>query len=349
MCKYPKITKFQIEAILDIRKFMREIIINMITNFSINEQNILGQFSGPLEKSLWIDLYEPSSEERLVFEKETNIILPLHHEMHQLEFSNRFYIENTNVYLSISVVTTVAPIPESHVVTFIITKDKLITLRYSDPNPIQTVMDQIEKRPTTIKNYMDIFMMLLGALVGRVADLFELIGAETEGLALTLVNSIDSSYRSQSGNELNNTLREINKLENLISKVYQSLSSLGLLMGYMQQMHQQLALDNLQEHMDTINQDIKSLQKHGDYLNQKLGFQLQSTLGLINFMQTQIIKIFTVLAMVFMPPTLIASIYGMNFHKMPELSLSFGYPLALLAMLISSFLPYRFFKRKGWI
>ncbi|MFI4938237.1 MAG: CorA family divalent cation transporter [Candidatus Berkiellales bacterium] len=321
----------------------------MITNFSVDSDHFLVKSVLSSSQIFWSDVFDPTQEERSQIEEENNIILPLHHEMHQIEFSNRYYEDNGALYLSLNVVTKAAPFPESHVVVFVLADKKLITLRYSDPNPIKNFTDQLDIHPHPVKNHYDIFLLLLRSIVGNVADMFELIGVETDMLAQEIVQTINLKNGSQKGKDLNKSLRSINNLEHLLAKSHQSLSGLLMLVGYFQQIENKQILEGLQGRLDNLKIDINALLKNGEYLNQKLGFQLQSTLGQINIEQTQIIKIFTVIAMVFMPPTLIASIYGMNFHNMPELTLPFAYPIALIVMLGSALLPYRFFKKKGWI
>ena len=98
-----------------------------------------------------------------------------------------------------------------------------------------------------------------------------------------------------------------------------------------------------------LQRDAAALSDHATFMSSKINFLLDATLGLINLEQNQIIKIFSVAAVVFLPPTLVASVYGMNFDLMPELHFSFGYPMALLLMVASAVLPYLFFKRKGWL
>jgi magnesium transporter len=321
----------------------------MVTKFEIGPQDIITKSSESLEKAIWIDVLSPSVEERQLIEREIKIDLPLHHEMYQIEFSNRFYEENNALFLSVNVITKASPIPESHVVTFVLTKGQLVTLRYSDPNPIQTFAETIETRKCYAQNNFDIFLILLRKVVGAVADIFELIGEQTDELAISLVGSSENVAASEHNKTLNRILREINYLQSLLGKGYQSLQSLGLLIAFIKDAEQLSFESKDLSRFETLNQDISTLSRHGEHLTQKLNFQLQSALGLINIEQTQIIKIFTVLAMVFMPPTLIASIYGMNFHHMPELDFVYGYPLALVAMLATALLPYLFFKRKKWI
>src|SRR6185369_16676001 len=105
----------------------------------------------------------------------------------------------------------------------------------------------------------------------------------------------------------------------------------------------------LKQELKVLQRDAAALSDHAAFLNSKINFLLDATLGLINLEQNQIIKIFSVAAVVFLPPTLVASVYGMNFDLMPELHLPFGYPLALVLMVGSAILPYLFFKRKGWL
>jgi len=321
----------------------------MITYFTINAQAALTKSATFADNLVWIDISAPDDEERLSLEEKLDVNLPLHHEVHQLEFSNRFFEKNHVLYLSIQMITRAAPVPESHIVTFILSQNRLITLRYTDPNPIQNFIQQVVDKPQKINNAMEIFLLLLQKAIGINADMFELIDSESDELAISLIGYTEASGQKSQSHEkkLNLILRKINYLQSLLAKSNQSLSSLRLLMVYYQNAQKSFFGDAV--NLSTLDQDIQMLSKHGEHLIQQLGFQLQSALGLINIEQTQIIKIFTVLAMVFMPPTLIASIYGMNFHNMPELSLPFAYPIALLVMLSSSLLPYLFFKRKGWI
>ncbi|MCS5709314.1 hypothetical protein CC99x_010395 [Candidatus Berkiella cookevillensis] len=321
----------------------------MITYFCIDEKTKKLVPTTNTEDVLWIEVFDPTPEESDVILHQTNVDLPEHHEMHQLEFSNRFYEENDALHLALSVVTKAAPIPESHVITFIISKKILITLRYSEPNPIHSFTQHIQHHPLSVKNHVEIFDILLNKIVGSVADLFELVDAKTDELGLALLGSIDGNKNVTKKENLNGLLREINYLQTLVSKAYQSLSSIQLLLTYFQDTQHKMFPNKLDHNILALNQDIICLSKHAEQLNQKLGFQLQSTLGLINIEQTHIIKMFTVVAMIFMPPTLIASIYGMNFEYMPEISLKFSYPFALMLMLFSSFFPYRYFKKKGWV
>lgn len=321
----------------------------MITKFEIDSHGNLVNTQQPLKDAIWIDLLSPTQEEYHQLENELQIKLPKHHEILQIEYSSRFYEENHCIYLSAVAVTQVAPLPESHNVSFILTKDKVISIRFSDPNPIENSISQLERHPFCPKNSFEILSYLIDALIGQVANIFELFEEKTEIMSYKLKKATQIGSRSKNAVMLNETLHEIINLENALSKCYQSLSSLQLLVGFCQKRHTEFLDEQAKSHLMTLQQDIHTLSTHGEFLNQKLEFQLDSTLGLINIEQNHIIKTFTVLAMIFMPPTLVASIYGMNFLHMPEIHLLLGYPLALVLMIVTALLPYFLFKHKGWL
>lgn len=321
----------------------------MLTYYSFDINRALVKNHGKIEEAIWIDLNDPTLEERQLLRDFCNLDLPLHHELYQLEYSNRFYQENDALFLSFSIVTKAAPVPESHYMSIIISKKRLVTLRFSDPNPVQLVAKRAEEHHYNIENPADLLIEIAAQMVGHVADLFELVGSETDNLSIYLIHAVDERYNREAGKKLTITLQEISKIENLLSKNVQSLASLSLMFHFVEHYQAEYATEKNKADLKIIFDDIMNLQKNSDYLNQKIGFQLQSNLGLINIQQTQIIKVFTVLATIFMPPTLIASVYGMNFKHMPELSNTFGYPLAIGLMIVAAILPYQFFKRKGWI
>ena len=321
----------------------------MITTYKIDSRGFLVKSDKPISEAAWIDVVMPTPEEYALLEGEIDVRLPQHHEMLQIEYSSRFYEEENALCLSAFVIAKVAPIPDSHAISLIVTANKLVTMRFFELNPYKSFIQQLTLHPRSPSDHFDILILLLDALAGRVADIFETFEEKTELLGFGLNGAMHGIKRTKNSTLLNETLHEIIELENLLSKCYQSLSSLQLLVGFFQQGYEKHFKDNISNRLVTLKQDIKGMIKHGEFLNQKLEFQLESTLGLINIEQTHIIKTFTVLAMIFMPPTLIASIYGMNFRYIPELNLHFGYPLAMGIMIVSSVFPYLFFKRKGWL
>jgi magnesium transporter len=158
-----------------------------------------------------------------------------------------------------------------------------------------------------------------------------------------------SRSAAQTSRDFQKILSRLGRAGDLASKVRESLVSLGRLLAFAIQGTQARGRKTGSARLKTIGRDVASLSDYAAFLNNKVGFLLDATLGMINIEQNAIIKIFSVAAVVFLPPTLIASIYGMNFAHMPELGWPLGYPLALALMVVSAILPYLYFKRRGWL
>ena len=155
------------------------------------------------------------------------------------------------------------------------------------------------------------------------------------------------------GVNLQELIERIGEEGDFVSKMRESLVSIGRAVAFMQAVEDQ-ARENKQvkenkARIKILQRDIVSLTDHATFLSGKISFLLDAVLGLISIEQNGIIKIFSVAAVVFLPPTLVASIYGMNFAFMPELQWQFGYPFAILLMIMSAVLPYYYFKGKGWL
>ena len=148
---------------------------------------------------------------------------------------------------------------------------------------------------------------------------------------------------------LREVMRDIGRVGDLTNKVRDSLAGLDRLATYLATLSTGRLNKEQKALLKSLNRDLRSLAEHAGYLSQQTNFLLDATLGVINIEQNAIIKIFSVVAVVFLPPTLIASIYGMNFDFMPELDKSWGYPLALFLMVVSAILPLLYFRRRGWL
>jgi magnesium transporter len=298
----------------------------------------------------WLDLHNPTEEERAQVERQFSITLPSRSEMHDIELSSRFYEEREACFLTATVLTGVdSSSPELHSILFVLKGETLITLRHSAPQPLRRLIERIGHGQIKAKAAPELLLDIAEGLVGRVADTMQSIEKSTEILSRTIIHTVKSPSGKHDNTRLSTVLCDVNAAEDLLSKGYQSLFTLQLLLDFLQQSEYGRAAGKKLREISVIEKDIRALIQHGEYLTQKLEFLLESTLGVINIEQNNIIKMFTVLAMIFMPPTLIASMYGMNFLHMPELGLRFGYPLAIVLMIISSWIPYRLFRRRGWI
>jgi magnesium transporter len=187
---------------------------------------------------------------------------------------------------------------------------------------------------------------LLEAIVGRVADILEQMGDELDQISTSLFTQSTEVSQGIASTDLNAVLKSIGRNGDLASRTRDSLHSISRVMPVLQN---QKGAAEFAERVSTLNLDINSLLDHASYLSSKIQFLLDSALGLINIQQNAIIKIFSVAAVIFLPPTLIASIYGMNFEHIPELKWLYGYPFALGFMVVSAILPYWYFKRRRWL
>lgn len=323
----------------------------MLTAYTHHDSGIVEEtaFSSP-KSHLWVDLLTPTPEERASVEQRYGVALPNREGLHAIELSERFYEENNACFLNATVITGVeTPNPELHHILFVLTQDTLLTLRHSEPSSLHRLIERLKKQQARPHGAADLLLMAIESMVGRLADTLESIGKNTERLSEIIMHVLTQGGRRGDETTLSEVLCKVNYNEDILSKTYQSLFSLQLLVDFLQQSEVRKYAGEKLPDISVAEKDIHALLQHGEYLTQKLEFQLESTLGLINIEQNNIIKMFTVLAMIFMPPTLIASIYGMNFHHMPELGLTFGYPLAIGMMGFAAWLPYRYFRKKGWI
>jgi magnesium transporter len=189
---------------------------------------------------------------------------------------------------------------------------------------------------------------LLEAIIDREADRVERTQAEVDKLAQSIFG-LKGGERTRA-RRFDASIRAIGREGELTSRSRESLLTLGRLLTYLGQVLSERGDDKtLRARVKTAQRDVQSLADHIGYLSTKITFLLDATLGMISNEQNGIIKIFSVLAVALMPPTLVGTIYGMNFQNMPELHWAFGYPMALVLMVVSAVIPWLYFKRKGWL
>ena len=300
------------------------------------------------DAAVWIDLLEPSLEEEQAVERELGIQIPSREEMREIETSNRLYEEEGVLYMTATIAAKLdTERPESTAVTFILTNGRLITNRYIDVKPFKLFLSYAERHPTACISGVVILAGLIEAIVERVADILERAGANLDAVSSSIF-TVESQAKG-SKRDLRSLLERIGYNGELNSKTRESLVSLGRLLVFLQQSSDVAMNQEQRSRFRSIARDLTALSDHATFLGSKVSFLLEATLGLINLEQNNIIKIFSVAAVMFMPPTLIASIYGMNFHHMPEIDWPLGYPLALTLMFGSILGIYFYFKRRGWL
>lgn len=319
--------------------------------FYISENNKIKEVQEPpsaLEDLIWVDMIFPTAEEEHLIEKLFLIDTPTHEEMLEIEVSSRLYVVDSVIYTTATLVTPFEKEnPETQSVTFIFKEKTLITLRYSELKPFNLLLSRCKRNQTeAMKTGADVFIGLTEAIVDRLADALEMIGRELDKTSSKVFQKANGM--SSSDVNLKDVLKKIGRNGDLNGKLRESLLSLSRVIVYLLSVGVKYKQDHIED-LEAHSKDVIALNEYTNHLSNRINLLLDATLGMINIEQNSIIKIFSVAATVFLPPTLIASIYGMNFKNMPELDLPYGYPLALGLMVLFAVLPYLFFKRKKWL
>lgn len=298
----------------------------------------------------WIDLLNPTAEEDKTVEDFLEISVPTKEDMQEIELSARLYTEEGVEYLTMLAISQVhLDDPIKSPVTFILGGNTLVTVRYSEFLSFSAYVQKAKKKNgVTIASPGGMMADIIESFVNRVADSLEALGADMDTLSRDIFRSKNISIKRKTG-MLQSAIRKIGGKGDLISMLRESLVTFVRLLTHCNDRTDETAGKALRTRIRTLTRDVSSLEDHAGFLSNKMSFLLDATLGLINLEQNQIIKIFSIAAVVFLPPTLVASVYGMNFHHMPELDWRFGYPMALLAMLAAALVPLVYFKKKGWL
>ncbi len=329
----------------------------MITVHVRADARVIQQPLGPGDPlppgTVWIDLLHPDEAERAHIARLTGCELPTREEMKEIEASSQTYVENDAIFLTASVIARAdSPNPEQGELTFVLTRAHMITLRYTEPRSVATFAARAHRHPELLACAEDALLGILDAVIDRLADVLELIGVRIDALSAQVFNEkleAKGGARRRQPDELQEVLRGIGRAGDLTHKVRDSLAGLDRLVAFLTSVAGGRLDKEQKTALKTLTRDLRSLNEHAGFLAHEANFLLDATLGLINIEQNAIIKIFSVVAVAFLPPTLIASAYGMNFVYMPELQWKYGYPLAVLMMVLSAAIPLWYFRRRGWL
>jgi magnesium transporter len=304
--------------------------------------------SGPSEAAVWIDLISPTVQEDKLVEQLLGIAVPTREEMQEIEVSSRLYVENGARYMTATLMCqSDTATPKTTPVTFILSNHRLCTVRYDEPRPFAIVEHKLARLCPPKVTGETVLMDLLDAVIDRSADILERIGAEVDQISHSIFEPADEvdppSY--------NDVLKALGRKGDLTSKVRESQVSIGRLLLFLANEAEGMKWPkDTRLQLQSMQRDMVSLSDHATYLTNKITFLLDALLGIVSIQQNNIIKIFSIAAVIFMPPTLVASIYGMNFHHgMIELDWSYGYPYALALMVIAAVVPLLIFKWKKWL
>lgn len=299
--------------------------------------------------AIWIDLLNPSHDEEALAERALGQNVPTREELLEIEPSSRLYERKGTLFMTASVVHGASEQqPNTDPVGFILTDKLLVTVRYIDPSPFVVFAEHLYAEPDLASDALTILVRLIDAIVDRLADQLEEVGRSIETVSGHIFQHRSSDRRRQSELRLEATLLRLGAVQRLLAEVRESAVSVGRLLSFLGASERCRESNHL-NHVKSLQGDIQALVDHSNFLADNLTFLLDASLGLITLEQNTVMKIFSVFAVVLMPPTLVAGVYGMNFKHMPELAWQMGYPWALGLILVSAIVPYWLARRSGWL
>ncbi|EJG1891675.1 MAG: magnesium/cobalt transporter CorA [Vibrio toranzoniae] len=312
------------------------IINGVITTIADDDKHDLNQLVAQAD---WIDAHEPTDEERELISSLLRIELPESEDVEEIETSARCFIDTAGIHVHSLFLSPTEGRHNTVTVACILQNKRLITIREGEVADFRLLRLRARKGQIRCDDVDSLLVTLLEQKVENHADTLEDIHRQLEKVSHDVLENDDA--------DLEECISRLARLEDSNGKVRLCLMDTQRDISFL--LRHLKSRNDHRETLSEISRDIEALMSHTTFLFDKINFLMDSTQGFINIEQNQIIKIFSIAAVVFLPPTVIASIYGMNFDFMPELHWLGGYPWALGLMLASGFAPYFYFKRKGWL
>jgi magnesium transporter len=298
--------------------------------------------------AIWLDLSQPTIAEDRKVEDYVGTRVPTRSDLDFTEPLEIFYAENGVRYMHASVLSEPEDTPDITGVTFVMTPGVLVTVHYEPAQSFELFRQRICKSPPRALAPDALTIGLINTVLNASARALSEAGNRLDQIASSVFRA--KGNQAQRSQIYSNTLDALGRVDEKVSNLRESMVTIERLLLFL------LAEDEphnmtrvVREMTKAALRDLRSLEADASFKAQKIQFLLDATLGLINLAQTDIIKLFSVLAVIFLPPTVIASIYGMNFKYMPELEWHFGYPLAIVLMIFAAIGPYLFFRSKKWL
>ena len=289
--------------------------------------------------AVWIDIVEPTEEERAIIAQVYSVRLPEPEDMQEIEATARFYKDEDGLHIHSFFLDDFADTPANVTVACVLKGGRLFTLHEQELSTIRLFRLRARRQPDLIGDASSILLSLFETKVDRLADVLESV--------YTSLEAASEKVLRQTEKDLQLLLADIANYEDISGKARLSLLDTQRALTFVLR-NEKLTSEQVEQVRDVMR-DIDSLLPHTSFLFDKVNFLMDAIHGFINIEQNKIIKTFSIAAVVFMPPTLIASIYGMNFNLMPELNWTFGYPLAITLMVVAAVTPLWYFKRRGWL
>jgi magnesium transporter len=297
--------------------------------------------------AVWIDLFKPTREEDSLVEAHIGIEVPTREDMADIEPSELLYTNHGARYMTARVLCgNESERPYIGAVSFVLTKTSLVTVRYDETHTFVMFEQHMARPGDSPTTPGGVLAGLIEAISDRSATVLNRVGDRVDELS----HQIFETDNARDTKRQKETLKSLGRAGDLVSQVRESLVSFERMLLFISgETHPANGSSDLRSQAQSTLRDQQSLEEHATFISGKIQFLLDAILGLVNLEQNNIIKLFSVISVVFSPPTLVASIYGMNFKNMPELDWTFGYPMALCMMLASAVLPYVFFRWKHWL
>ena len=295
---------------------------------------------------VFLDLLNPSRPEELEAEKWLEYQLPTREEMQEIEESSRLYTEKGVLYMTAWIpVGLDTPDPDTTPISFVLAPDCLTTVRYADPLAFRALAEQVRRQCKMPISSDAVFLLLCELIIGRIADALQNVENDLKRINREIFVVNPSKASAAVERDLAEVIKLLGRRSALVANLRESLVSISRILQFFLNNGASWMKGELAAQFRSVMRDVKSLDDYTNQQTHEMTFLLESTLGLINIQQNQIIKIFTIASVLFMPPTLIASIYGMNL-QIPEAQFDYAYPMVILLLIISAVIPIVFFKRK---
>ena len=306
--------------------------------------------SGVPIKAVWIDLLQPTAQEVAAVQLQYGVQIPARDQLEEIETSSRLRVAGRTLYLSMPLsaphtAQEVVPTP----IGFILSPDILVTVRYGELHAYEQAVVRIETEGWS-GNSASAFALLLEEMVDVAADMLERIATQLGGISRRAFNGLRPrpGQAVRANRMLREMLSDVGDAGEHLSGIRESLTALQRIAAFAAETAGDWFLPDIQTRLKTVRNDLSSLIDFESHLSGKVQFLLDAILGFINTEQNDIFKVLTIASVVGIPPTLIASMYGMNFRNMPELSWAWGYAYGLTLIALSTIVPIVWFKRRGW-
>jgi magnesium transporter len=300
--------------------------------------------------AVWFDLLNPTDDERSSVQRITAMDVPVRADIAEVESSSRLASAGDVLRLNTPVAYRTAEGRSAlGPLGFVLSPTRLVTVRFVDLPVFDAAADHLAHATHPVCS-LEAFALLLEGMVDRVADVLERVAAELDGLSQDIFAGEETKRSSNRADRaLRGTLTAVGRAGDTIGNLRDSLLGFGRIVAYVLQMAEAWTPAELRTRLQTIKQDIASLNDYDQQLTAKTSFLLDATLGFISIEQNNGVKVLTVVSVVGIPPTLIASMYGMNFKNIPEYDWAWGYQYGLTLIAVSIVVPLIWFKVKGWL